>query len=225
MKNIRVVVLGLAAGGCMGALGVADGQAAVPQGRGAWADSTHVTGIAQRVMPQIPAASSPVEPDTGPVPVSAPTSISELLERMNGADLYYREIWDTRSGWQELPSILRVQVRADRADIQMHNVGNNTWGSLCSFTPLNTSCQVDIGTARISMSITPASITVTGASCQSWMSGSASAWAVYGWEQYLAQVGAFANQNQFLQSVDNGYRGYFFQSGSFASSCYVEMPG
>lgn len=223
MKNIRMMAVGLAASGCMGVPAAAHGQIVVPQGRGTWADSTHVTGVAQRVMPQIPSASSPVQPDVGPP--SAPTTVQELLEKMNGADLYYREVWDSRSGWGELPAVLRVQVRAGQADIQTHNMSNNTWGSLCSLTSLNTSCQVIISGVRISMVITPAGITATGASCESWMSGSASAWATYSWEQYLAQVGAFANQNQLLQSVDNGYRGYFFQNGSFASSCYVEMPG
>jgi len=37
--------------------------------------------------------------------------------------------------------------------------------------------------------------------------------------------GAFSNQNRYLQPANNGYSGYFFQNGSFYSTCYYEMSG
>ena len=217
----RIIAAGA---GCVLVSWNAGAQPAPPQMRTPWVDSTHITGVAKRVMPDSPVTSPP--PDITPGPVS-PASIQELLDRMNGVQLYFREIWDGRSGWNELPAVLRVEVRGDGAEIQSHGQWNNYWAPVCVLNPTNTRCVFSPGSLNVNlvMEISSSAITIVGASCSAWTNGSANAWATYTWEQYSASSGKFSNQNRSQQSVNNGYSGYFFQRGSFQSSCYYEMPG
>ncbi|MBN9472536.1 MAG: hypothetical protein J0H72_00720 [Burkholderiales bacterium] len=216
----RIVFLGA---GCALVWLNAGAQPAPPQTRTPWVDSTHITGVAARVMPDGPVAPPP---DPPPEP-RAPATIQELLDRMAGAELYFREVWDSRSGWNELPSMIRVAVGSAGAEVQAHSQWQNNWYRLCVLTPWTTRCEAGAGYtgAALVLEITHYAIRVSGAYCNAGYYGGASAWAQYTWESYRAGHGAFANQNRHLQPVNNGYSGYFFQNGSFHSSCYYEMPG
>lgn len=75
------------------------------------------------------------------------------------------------------------------------------------------------------MNISNWAITVTSAHCVPGYYGSAVASGTYSWDSYSARYGAFSNQNRYQQNVNNGYSGFFFQNGSFNSSCYYEMSG
>ena len=209
---------------CLLAAWNAGAQLAPPQTRSPWADSTHVTGLAQKVIPEAPITSPP--PEKGPEP-RAPATIQELLDSMNGAELYFRELWDGRSGWDELPAVLRVVVRGSGAEIQSHDKWNNNWNSVCALTPWNSQCTFTVhyaGTDLV-MDISGSAIAVSRALCPVGYYGAAQASAVYSWEQYRAGIGAFSNQNRHQQPAGNGYSGYFFQGGTFQSTCYYEMPG
>jgi len=202
----------------------AHAQLAAPQVRTPWADSTHITGVAERVMPETPA--SPPIVDPLPSPPTAPTTVQEFLERLSGAEIYFREIWDSRSGWEELPGIVRVVVRSDGAEIQAHNQYQPGWMGLCTLTPWNTQCTVSgVNAVNLMFDINSWAISITGASCLGGYFGSAYGAGAYSWEAYAQGQGAFSNQNRHSQPADNGYSGYFFLNGGFQSSCYYEMPG
>ncbi|MDH2236595.1 hypothetical protein N5K27_09825 [Pigmentiphaga sp. GD03639] len=217
----RIIAAGA---GCVLVSWNAGAQPAPPQMRTPWVDSTHITGVAKRVMPD-----SPVTPPGVDIPQEprAPATIQELLDRMAGAELYFRELWDGRSGWNELPAVLRVVVKGSGAEVQSHGQWNNQWSRLCVLTPLDTRCAAAPGSmsANLVLEISSSAITVAGASCLPWYMGSASAWATYTWDHYSNGYGKFSNQNRHQQPAGNGYSGYFFQNGSFYSSCYYEMPG
>ncbi|MDX3907352.1 MAG: hypothetical protein QHC78_16805 [Pigmentiphaga sp.] len=219
--------LAWAAGGCLAVTLQAHAQLAAPQTRGAWADSTLITGVAEKVMPDAPPIpSAPVDPR--PITPMPPLTVQELLNRMNGAELYFRQLRDRRSGWDELPGTLRVVVRNSGAEIQAHNAGKNNWYRLCTLAPTTTECVVSAGSsvgANLVIDITSSAISVSDAYCQAGFSGTVEAHATFTWENYSMGHGAFSNQNWRLQVVDNGYSGYFFQNGRFSSSCYYEMPG
>lgn len=221
---MRRLVAGIS--GCLAAAVQANAQLAAPQVRTPWADSTHITGVAQKVMPDAPTSPPIKTPD--PITPPVPSTIQELLDRMNGAELYFRELWDGRSGWADLPSTLRVVVRSSGAEIQAHNQWQGSWYTLCTLAPWATECSVNAGAyvgAILSMSISSSNILVSNAYCQPGFYGNANATASYSWEDYSARRGAFSNQNRHQQPASNGYSGYFFQYGSFNSSCYYEMPG
>jgi len=217
----RIIAAGA---GCVLVSWNAGAQPAPPQMRTPWVDSTHITGVAKRVMPD----SAPPPVDPVPVPPSAPTTVQELLDRMDGAELYFREVWDNRSGWNELPSTLRIVVRSSGAEVQAHNQWQGNWFQLCTLLPWSTRCTISSGVPAgtgLLLDINGSQISISGAHCVSGYYGNASAWAMYSWENYRAQTGYFANRNRWLESVNNGYSGYFLQSGSFSSSCFYEMPG
>lgn len=201
-----------------------EAQVVPPQIRSPWADSTHVTGVAQKVIPEVPVLPPPVGTDPEPRP---PATVQELLDSMSGAELYFRELWDGRSGWGELPAVLRVAVQGTGAEIQSHDRWNNRWNTVCTLTPWNSQCTFTVqyaGTDLV-LDISSAAITVSRALCPAGYYGSAQASANYSWEQYRAGSGAFSNRNRYQQPADNGYSGHFFQNGSFQSTCYYEMPG
>ncbi|MPS25942.1 hypothetical protein [Pigmentiphaga sp.] len=216
----RIVFLGA---GCVLVGLNAGAQPAPPQTRTPWVDSTHITGVAARVMPDRPVA----PPPDAPSEPRAPATIQELLDRMAGAELYFREVWEGRSGSNELPSMIRVVVGSPGAEVQVHNVRQDNWYRLCVLTPWTTRCEVGEGFlgATLVLDITHYGIRVSGAYCSPGYYGAVWAWAQYTWESYSAGHGAFSNQNRHLQPVNNGYSGYFFQNGGFQSSCYHEMPG
>lgn len=217
----RHLLMGL--GGWLAAAAQAYGQPAEPQVRSPWADSTHIRGVAQKVMPD-----APTSPPVVPVPDAgkAPATIQDFLDALNGADIYFREAWDGRSGWAELPAFLRVAVRSSGAQIQVHNPGQNAWYELCTLTPWKTQCVLSAGTpVNLTFGISNSAITIAGAGCGPGYYGSAQASGSYTWEAFAHNQSAFSNQNRHLEPVANGYSGHFFMNGSFLSACSYEFPG
>lgn len=107
------------------------GQGMSPQERSSWVDSTHVTGLAKKVVP---------EPPPAPVPDhQTPGTVAELLAAMAGAEIYldvYRP--------PLLPSYVRVVVRPDAAEVQYADDFTagpaSGWLTACQMTALHPNC-------------------------------------------------------------------------------------
>src|SRR5690606_32993045 len=101
---------------------------AVPHALAQMADSTHVVGLAPQGVP--PAGAAP----------GGPMSSQQMLNAMQGAELYFREYTDYRSGYAHLPAFVRVKVFADRAELQFHQ-WEAGWQRQCPVTPERPICQ------------------------------------------------------------------------------------
>lgn len=202
-------------------------QLATPQARKAFADSTHITGIAEKVMPD-PVASPPLDsggtsPEMPPSTPAMPATVQELLDRMHSVDLYYQSAWDSRNGWAELPGILRVTIRSWGADVQYHAMQAG-WKTVCTLTPTNTQCVYSInGVTNVTYQITNSYINVSSVTCAPGASGSASGYASFNWDNFLAGSTWFENKNRFGQNYANGVQGHFMLNSSFNSTCYMQI--
>lgn len=183
---------------------------------GSWADgvarpvdSTYVQGVAPQGV-----APPPV------LPVGA-ISPAQMLQAMQGAELYFREYNDARTGYIHLPAYVRVKVYASRADLQLHQ-RQAGWQTFCSVTPENPVCDRDRYGYRgmFKLQLTPNVLFLSVLPCLEGESGLRYGEANYSWEAFLAGVGAFEGLNRRLQPSDNGYTGFWFQNSSIAGACY-----
>jgi len=172
------------------------------------ADSTHVLGLAPQGVP--PAVAGP----------GGPMTLQQMLNAMQGAELYFREYNDYRSGYAQLPAFVRVKVFADRAELQLHQ-REAGWQRQCSVVPERPICQENQqnqqGIMRLQWMSNGFYLTVLP--CFSWEVGNRTGEAHYTWEAYQLGVGAFSQRNRALNTVANGYEGFWFQGGSAGGQC------
>jgi hypothetical protein len=181
---------------------------APPQARSAWADSTHITGLAERIAP-LPTAQG-----------GDPRTIQELLDRMDGAELYFHEFLSTANA-PELPALWRVVVTSAGARVEEFVGG---WQVRCTLSPMVPYCGAQTFSHPVNLvhEISANGITIGGASCvyqYPYYASFARAGAVYTWAHYANEVGKFSNVDRFLRPWENGYSGYWFQAGSYEAQC------
>ncbi len=192
------------------ALALACAVGAVPHALAQMADSTHVVGLAPQGVP--PAGTAP----------GGPMSSQQMLNAMQGAELYFREYTDYRSGYAHLPAFVRVKVFADRAELQFHQ-WEAGWQRQCPVTPERPICQENQHNQPgiMKLQLMPNGFYLTMQPCFSWEEGNRTGEAHYTWEAYQGRVGAFSGQNRALNTVNNGYAGFWFQGGSVGGWCQL----
>jgi len=175
-------------------------QLAPPQWSRPAMDSTHVTGTAARVMPEIvpaPATVGKVEER-----ISAPKTISEMLAAFDGVLLDMPA--SQQSGAYEQ---MRFRFSKDRMQVQFTAAWN--WYDSCAADAISTRCSH----GAFEMMLSPEGLSVVRRGCGS-NAGTAGGSAEFKWSDYQSFGGKESPSKQWALLRDTFWANCYFESGA-----------